>query len=234
MSTAAGRPPLSTTMPSAPPTAGPPAPPGPPTAPVPSRSSPSPKVRTHRVARWLHVYASMIALLIVLFFGITGFTLNHPDWSFGGSSTSVTSTGTFPFPTETGGTVAWLPIAEYVRSTYAVKGAVSSFEAADGQGSIAFRDPGYAADLLFDVDTGSFELTVEQEGFVAVMNDLHKGRDAGPAWRWTIDIAAVGLVVISLTGLTMQLVLRKRRRSALIASAAGALVLVVLVVLTLR
>ena len=33
--------------------------------------------------RWIHVYTSMISLLIVLFFGLTGITLNHPKWTFG-------------------------------------------------------------------------------------------------------------------------------------------------------
>ena len=32
--------------------------------------------------RWLHVYLSMISLAVVLFFSVTGITLNHPDWFF--------------------------------------------------------------------------------------------------------------------------------------------------------
>ncbi len=37
------------------------------------------KRNTHRWARWIHVYTSMVALVVVLFFGITGITLNHPS-----------------------------------------------------------------------------------------------------------------------------------------------------------
>lgn len=226
-------------MPDRPPTIGD-GPPDPPPAPAPDARKPVGRTpsaatrRTHKVARWLHVYASMLALLIVLFFGVTGLTLNHPDWTFGGATTTETVDGTFPFPASTDGNVAWLPIAEYVRTTHDVKGSVANFEAADGQGSIAFTNPGYAATLLFDTTSGDYELTVEQQGFLAVMNDLHKGRDAGSSWRWTIDVAAVFLVAISLTGLLMQLVLRKRRRSALLTAAAGVVVCVALVVLTLR
>ena len=238
---------MTNAWPTTPPIAGPPTRPGPEQEPEPTRRrrarpgaaagpmpAPSIKRRTHHLARWLHVYASMIALLIVLFFGITGLTLNHPDWAPGGGTTTETSTGTFPFPAQSNGTIAWLPIAEYVRTTYDVKGTVGSFDATDGQGSIAFENPGYTADLFFDVDTGAYQLTIEQQGFVAVMNDLHKGRNAGSTWRWTIDVAAVLLVAISLTGLTMQFFLRKRRRSALVASAVGAVVLVGLIVLTVR
>ncbi len=41
------------------------------------------KRETHRWARLIHVYTSMIALLVVLFFAVTGLTLNHPEWTFG-------------------------------------------------------------------------------------------------------------------------------------------------------
>ena len=33
--------------------------------------------------RWLHIYLSMFGLAAVLFFSVTGITLNHPDWVFG-------------------------------------------------------------------------------------------------------------------------------------------------------
>jgi uncharacterized protein len=202
------------------------------------------KRRTHHWSRVIHVYTSMIALLVVLFFAMTGLTLNHPDWTFGDSTTTTTATGTFPFDTElttadgTTGGVDFLSISEYVRTTYDVRGDVDSFEATSTTsgttGSIAFKNPGYSADLFFDVDTGDFELTVEQQGWVAVMNDLHKGRDTGSGWKWVIDVAAGFLVVISLSGLTMQLFLRRRRRPALLAAGAGAIALIVLVVITLR
>lgn len=48
---------------------------------------------TQRVARWLHVYTSMIALFIVLFFGVTGITLNHPDWTFGDATSRTANIG---------------------------------------------------------------------------------------------------------------------------------------------
>ena len=41
-------------------------------------------LRIHSAIRWLHTYISLVTLLIVLFFSITGFTLNHAEWSSGG------------------------------------------------------------------------------------------------------------------------------------------------------
>ncbi|MEZ5165781.1 MAG: PepSY-associated TM helix domain-containing protein [Acidimicrobiales bacterium] len=177
----------------------------------------------------------MIALLVVLFFGVTGITLNHPDWTFGDAVDTTTATGTLSAsPTAPDGTVNWLPVAEEIRSQFGVKGTVSDFGASGTDAHISFVNPGYSADLFFDTATGTFELSVEQQGFVAVMNDLHKGRDTGSGWRWVIDLAAGFLILVSLTGLTMQLFLRKRRRSALITAAAGALLAVVAIWVTIR
>lgn len=189
---------------------------------------------THRWARWLHVYTSMIALLIVLFFGITGITLNHPDWTFGDATSAETVSGTLVVdPTFDDGTIDWLSIAEEVRADYDIKGQVSDFGVVEERASISFVNPGYSAFLQFDSGDGSFDLTVEQQGFVAVMNDLHKGRDTGSAWRWVIDVSAGFLVLISLTGLTMQFFLRKRRFSALTSAVVGGIVSIVLIWITI-
>ena len=33
-------------------------------------------------SRWLHIYLSLISFGAILFFSVTGLTLNHPDWFF--------------------------------------------------------------------------------------------------------------------------------------------------------
>ena len=84
---------------------------------------------------------------------------------------------------------------------------VDSFDTTNGTGAIIYKNPGYSAELRFEVAAGDFQLDVEQ-GWVAVISDLHDGRDDGPGWRWTIDATAGFLVVIALSGLVMQLFLR--------------------------
>lgn len=200
-----------------------------------ARSGGSAKRTTHRWSRWLHVYSSMFALLVVLFFGVTGITLNHPQWTFGDEVDVSTVTGDLPFDaTRADGSVDYLSISELMRSEYGVHGDVDSFDTTNGEASIAYKSAGYAADVFVDVETGTFELTVEQQGWVAVLNDLHKGRDTDSSWKWAIDVAGGFLVAIALTGLVMQFFLRKRRRSAFIAVGAGALVVIVLAAATLR
>ncbi len=42
---------------------------------------------------WLHIYLSMFGLAAVLFFSVTGLTLNHPDWFFAGAERSAQAEG---------------------------------------------------------------------------------------------------------------------------------------------
>ena len=46
--------------------------------------------------------------------------------------------------------------------------------------------------------------TVEEQGLLGVLNDLHKGRDTGSKWKWLIDVSALFLVVVAVTGLGIQ------------------------------
>lgn len=192
--------------------------------------------RNASVQRWsrtLHVYASMICLLVVLFFSATGLTLNHPTWSVFGGPTRHTATGTFPAGFMTGASVDWLVVADHLRDTNGVKGTVTDRRSDDQGGSISFRGPGYAADAFFTA-AGTYQLTVEGQGLLGVMNDLHKGRDANGGWKWLIDASAVFLIVVSLTGIALQFVLRKRRRSAFVTAGAGAVLFLIAVWLTIR
>lgn len=183
----------------------------------------------NRWFRWLHVYTSMVSLAVVLFFGVTGLTLNHPQWTLGDDVDRATYTGTLPADYRTGDVVDFLVVSEFVRAEHDVSGRVSEHRLDGDEGTISYRAPGYAAELVFDVDSGAYTLDVEQQGFVGVINDLHKGRDAPGAWKWVIDISAVMLVLVALTGLGIQLLQRRRRVRAVVLATLGLALTVVLV-----
>ena len=207
------------------------------------RASPPPRTRsprkrsrsasTQKWSRIVHAYASMVALLLVLFFGITGITLNHPEWTFGQDPTVTTGSGTMTFTVAPDGEVDYLRVSEFLRDRYNISADVSDYAATGTQGTISYRAPGYAADATFDTESGDYQVSIEQQGFIGVMNDLHKGRDASSSWKWAIDLSGAILVLIALSGLLLQLVLKRRRRSAVIVASAGAVAAVVLIILTL-
>ena len=72
-------------------------------------------------------------------------------------------------------------------------------------------------------------MTEVREGWVAVLNDLHKGRHTGRAWSWAIDGSAGLMAVIGATGLALLLYLRRRRLAGLATGVLGTLVLVAIV-----
>lgn len=188
----------------------------------------------YALARWLHLYASMLSLLVVLFFAATGITLNHPEWVFGNAQTTHTYQGTLPQGWQQGGAVNWLEAAEALRAAHGLRGRVSDTRADDQEASISFRAPGYAADAFISRADGSYTLKVVAQGPVAVLNDLHRGRDAGRAWAWLIDLSGGFLLLVALTGLVLSLYFRKTRSAALTVALTGLGVLLLLIWLAIR
>ena len=78
------------------------------------------------------------------------------------------------------------------------------------------------ADTFIDRGSGQYELTITRQGLVAVLNDLHKGRDTGTVWAGIIDVSAGLMTLVSLTGLILIFFLQKRRMPGLIAIGIGA------------
>lgn len=192
------------------------------------------KARTHVWLRWLHTYTSMISLLVVLFFSLTGITLNHPDWAFGGADVRREVTGTLPTGWIQDGQVNWLAVAEELRAKQGLHGRAEDTRVDGNEASLSFRAPGYSADAFIDTRTGKYTVNVEAQGAVAVLNDLHRGRDAGGAWAWLIDLSGAFLTLVSLTGLGILLYLKKTRVKALAAMLGAAVLVVVLARLAIR
>ena len=182
------------------------------------------------ISRWLHIYLSMVSFAIVLFFSVTGITLNHADTMQGETKTTQAKGKLNAAWVQSPDTnkVEKLLIAEYFRNQHAVKGAVNDLRIEETQISIAYKGPGYEAVAFINRVSGEYELTVAQTGLVGFMNDLHKGRDTGKTWAWVIDIAAGLMVLISLTGLILLLFIKRKRVNGLILLAAGILVVYLL------
>lgn len=176
-------------------------------------------------SRWLHIYLSMLSFVLVFFFAITGITLNHPTW-FSSQVRTVQHHGTADkamLRAQKPDGADKLGLVQMLRSREHAHGAVSDFRVDDNQISISLRAPGYTADAFIDRNSGNYDLTEVSNGFVAVINDLHKGRDAGQVWRAVIDISAVLLVLISVTGLILIWFVYKRRSSGLLLAGIAAI-----------
>ena len=170
----------------------------------------------------------MIGFLALLGFAVTGLTLNHAEFFEGQPAP----------PRELEGQLdpAWigddderidrLAIVEALRAAHGVHGAVHDFVIDPEELIVVFKGPGYSADAFIERETGAYSLTAQGRGWVAVLDDLHKGRDSGAAWSWVVDLSAVLMTLTSLTGIWLLLYLKKRRGPALWAGAAGAVTVV--------
>jgi hypothetical protein len=183
------------------------------------------RARLYGFARTLHLYLSLLALLALLFFAATGLTLNHPEW-FGEGRTRRLQ-GTLQGPYLQGEAVDWLRLAEDLRAL-GLRGRVAEYGESGGEAWLSFRAPGYAADAQVDLRSGAYRLSVTEAGLVGVLNDLHKGRDTPGAWRWALDLFALFLALVSLTGLALGLLMLRTRRAALFTVGLGSLLFLLL------
>ncbi|MGD8177271.1 PepSY-associated TM helix domain-containing protein [Marinimicrobium sp. ARAG 43.8] len=167
-------------------------------------------------ARNWHWVSSAICLAGILLFAITGITLNHAA-QIGGEPDVQTQTEQVPdtvLPALMSGQplpsaftrwyndntsyhlhpetpVTWSPYELY-----------ASFPRAGG-------DRWFTVDL----ETGEFYQEVTNNGWLAYLNDLHKGRNTGWVWRLFIDVFSVACIVFSITGLMLLWKASKKRKS---------------------
>jgi hypothetical protein len=197
-------------------------------SPAPPGSMPAKAARSKRrlvpVFRWLHIYLSMISFATMFFFAVTGLTLNHVRW-FSKQQKTVRYKGHLK--------AAWvrvhdqkdvpkLEIVEYLRQAHGIGGALRDFAVDSSQYVVSFKGPGYTADAFIDRETAAYDVVESRMGVAAILNDLHKGRDTGRTWSWIIDVCAVLMSFVSLTGLALILFLQRNRVSRLIALFGGA------------
>lgn len=174
--------------------------------------------------RWLHLYGSMLGLMATMLFAVTGLTLNHADWFENGEPTVRSLTGTLPAAALVG-EIDKLVVAETLRAAHTLRGSVSEFAVDEDQCLIVWKGPGYSADATVERATGAYRLEEQRRGWVAVLDDLHKGRDSGPTWSLVVDVSAVLLALIAGTGLWLLFYLKKRLRYGLLVALVGTVAL---------
>jgi hypothetical protein len=186
--------------------------------------------------RWLHIYLSMFGLAAVLFFSVTGITLNHPDWVFGQVERTRAAEGEVDVKwigRELGDSnnfaqVKKLEVVEHLRKTHTIRGALADFRVDDNECMVSFKGPGYSADAFIDRESGHYSLTELDHGLIALINDLHKGRDTGAVWSAVIDFSAGLMTLISLSGLVLLFYLKLKRVTGVVVALAGTAILIVI------
>ncbi|KKO44138.1 hypothetical protein WG68_16885 [Arsukibacterium ikkense] len=170
----------------------------------------------HRVMRLLHSYSSMLVLVLLLFFAVTGITLNHTTF-FSSTAGKYQHQQHYPLPaalqrnelpTEPEQLQALaLAINEWLRKSHQLKGGQLQYELQPDEQALVLdvkRPAGYS-NVWVDFAANTVEVDHYFAGYLALANDLHKGRDAGASWTLLIDMTAVACIIFALTGFYLML-----------------------------
>ncbi|MEO8479908.1 MAG: PepSY-associated TM helix domain-containing protein [Gemmatimonadota bacterium] len=164
-------------------------------------------------SRTLHIYLTMFAFVLMVFFGVTGLLLNHEDLLPGESLVETTGSIAPNLLTEPDK----LMVIEHLRSDYGAGGAVSSFDVNDNTLFVTLKGPGRTFEAEIDRTSGTATIRDTRRGMLVQLDDLHRGKDTGRAWRLVLDASSILLLLASVTGIVMWLALPKRRQGGLIA-----------------
>ncbi|MFZ5583502.1 MAG: PepSY-associated TM helix domain-containing protein [Pseudomonadota bacterium] len=156
-----------------------------------------------------HWISSAICLLGMVLFAVTGITLNHAA-DIGSKPTVLRQQLQLPealqaqlAPAAAEARQAPLPpaLAAWAAAALGIEAADQEAEWSPEEIYLTLPRPGGDAWLRIDRESGEAEYEVTDRGWISYLNDLHKGRHTGGAWRWFIDIFSAACLVFSLSGL---------------------------------
>lgn len=178
------------------------------------------------VRQW-HWVSSAVCLGGLLLFAITGITLNHAGLLEGHVRT-VTVEASLPTEVadalnnyltdhfDSAGERAELPsvVSQFIHASSGERvnrGHIRQAQVTDMDIYISLPRAGGDAWLVMDADAAELLYERTDRGFIAYLNDLHKGRHTGLAWSLLMDAIALSCVIFALTGLWL-LIRQQRQR----------------------
>ena len=172
-------------------------------------------LRTLHQWHWISAALCMFGMLL---FSITGITLNHASTIEAKptvthieevlpanvlASLNANQANDAPLPASL---LGWLS------TTHAIDARGKKPEWSEDEVYVSMPGPGEDAWFSVQRADGAFEFERTDRGTLAWLNDLHKGRNSGPAWSWFIDLFAAACIVFTLTGLFLLYLHSKQRR----------------------
>src|SRR5262245_20614139 len=182
-------------------------------------------------AHWallIHIYVSMAGLTLAVLFGATGLALNHQDF---GLSDPRVETSQITLDTNVLANPDQNTLTEDLRQKLGIRSPSTDYHDDADQIQVTYSAPGSRTTVTINRKDGTAQVEQESRGFLGKLGDLHKGFDTGNVWYWTIDVAALLIIVSSMTGIVTLIALRARRRVGFTVGALGVLTVLVIYVL---
>ena len=178
----------------------------------PPRPMPAWKIGFYRQCRLWHGWLSALAFLALMFFSVTGLLLNHPEW-FGDNTVPVESHAQLN-PAELKGKTA-ADLGELLSSRRLVHGVYGSGDIDEDLAQLRFEGVTGDTSVTLDLTSGKADIARRKATALTVLNDLHRGKNAGKAWKWLIDLSAGLFLVLSLVGYVLFFSMRHRLATVL-------------------
>ena len=185
----------------------------------------------YRHARYVHGWLSAFAFIVLVFFSLTGLFLNHPEWFNPAKEEKMVK---IELPEKLLQSLQKQEnpsddLMDYIRQKESIVGRYQSSEVLDGEVMIRLESPAGSTDIWALMDTGEVEITQKPASAVSLISDLHRGKNAGTAWSWLIDISAILILALSLAGYILFLSIKSRLVQHLLLTAASLAVLIALI-----
>jgi hypothetical protein len=182
--------------------------------------------RSNRRAEWMrqikqwHWISGAVSLVGMLLFAVTGITLNHAA-AISSKAVVTRHEATVPpnilefLKADPAAKKEPLPpeVGRWASATMDIAPADQIAEWSDDEVYVSLPRPGGDGWLSIDRNSGAASSELTDRGWIAYLNDLHKGRNSGTAWSLFIDVFAVSCVVFCITGLVLLQLFAKSRPS---------------------
>ncbi len=187
---------------------------------LPRRPRPMPrwKIELYRQSRLWHGYLSAFAFISLMFFSVTGLLLNHPEWLKSETRPQEIRLALSPGDVAAAGKAEdpARAIAALIDAKGAVGGSYTSGEIDGDEAYLRYEGVTGNTSIVVDMKTGVADATVQKPDAVTILNDLHRGKNVGAAWKLFIDISAALFLILSLIGYILFFSLRYRLAQTLV------------------
>jgi hypothetical protein len=193
------------------------------------------EIALYRQCRAWHGYLSAFAFIALMFFSATGILLNHPDWIARDAGDQLEQSVQLAADDVAAALKSVNPgqaLAQIVQQKASPRGAFTSADIDASQALLRFEGIKGNSDVSIDLKSATAKIAVTPSDAVTILDDLHRGKNAGSVWKTLIDITGGMLLALSVLGYILFFSLRFRLRTSLVLTGLSLALLVGIFVLS--
>lgn len=184
--------------------------------------------RVTRVVRSLHIYSAMPALLLMIFFAVTGLFLNNPSWE---STQSKKQTLEIEGPSWLENINDWderylqhgLRVLQWLDFEHGVSGTKFAIEWDDFDRLLILTLNSPAGNTVVEVFVTEQQVQIEQREYslLSTLNNVHRVKHTTGYWSYISNLSAISMIIFCLSGFWLAAVNNMQRKPSMSLFTAG-------------